>query len=187
MITVESIAEVKCKSIPIRGYYVYAIIENGAVCYIGKGKGNRVLSHFHQSSNQLLASRIKNNKTAFDWTIVSQFHDEQECLEYEEKLIKQCKYLGIELYNSTHYASQKLDNQFIKGVFEVFKQFEQRIFPISLPSNVIKPIDRAALILDICKKKYSNLKTMPIYKGKNITELTCKEVIFANYCKVIVE
>ena len=66
--------------IPKDGYYVYAITKENIVVYIGKGKSNRVKSHFGKSSNARLALDYKENPTLFDYFILECFDEEYESL-----------------------------------------------------------------------------------------------------------
>lgn len=175
------------KSIPKRGFYVYAITENEEVCYLGKGKGQRVLSHFNRSTNQLLSQRIKENRNLYDWFIIEVFDSEYECLEYEEQLIKSAKQADYKLYNSTFYSNKNACHKSLKQVYEIFEQFRNRIFPINTPSEkIITALERARILLNICKSDYSDLKVKPIYRGKPLDELTAVQIDCVNYCRIII-
>lgn len=175
------------KEIPHRRYYVYAITENGDVCYIGKGKGKRVLSHFKNSTNQLLGQRIRESRNIYDWYIIDDFESELDCLEREKQLICLLKRYGHRLYNSTYYNSKRKFNKSLKQIYEVFEQFRNFTFPIEMPNDkIIGALERAEIILSMCKKEFHNLEVQPIYRGKPLIELKAVQINCVNYCKILI-
>ena len=96
------------KIIPKNGYYVYIITENDKICYIGKGKKNRVLSHIKGNGNKYISK--KRNIHKYDWFIVYKTLNEFEAFNYERTLLLDAKENNIELYNiiySTRSAKEK--------------------------------------------------------------------------------
>ena len=87
------------KSIPQRGYYVYGIFKNNKIWYIGKGKKNRVLTHFYKSSNNSINNEIIQNKNNLTYSILYNANNEKEAYEVERQLINRCKISNIELCN----------------------------------------------------------------------------------------
>jgi len=173
------------KAIPKRGFYVYAITENEQVCYIGKGKNYRVLSHFKGTGNQILGQKIKENPSAYDWEILKEFESEAECLQYEKYLIKGMKGSINKLYNTTHY-SEGHNEKLLKGLYEVLTQFRDRIFNTNTDCQSLPALERAKIILQICREAYSSAEIKPVYRGKPITELQAIQVNCLHYCRILI-
>ena len=178
----------KCKTeIPKDGYYVYAIVKENIVVYIGKGKNNRVKSHFGKSSNMKLAFDYKENPTLFDYYILATFDEECETLDFEEVLIRECKTLKIELYNTIHYDKDFSYNQELRSYMMLLNQFELMVFYKKYNVNidgVFTPLERANLVLDMIKDTFKNCIKVPLYKGKNITDLTAIEKDCGDYIRI---
>jgi hypothetical protein len=165
------------KAIPAEGYYVYVITENNSICYIGKGRNQRVKSHFNNSSNQLLASRMRENKDFFDWFILDTFDNEYDCFNYEELLIRNCKELNHKLYNKIHYSNTYQYNAFFRGMLSIFKQWEEMIFEDNSTSKILSPTQSADIIFSMIKDFCKGLTQVPSYRGKPMNELGYKSSI----------
>lgn len=154
------------------GYYVYAITKDEKVVYIGKGKKNRVLNHFSNSSNNRLYSEIKNNKNSFNWFILSYFDEEIDALHYEYNAICDAKSKGVELYNKMHFSNSKEYSTGLKLIYYVLKQFEDMWFKIDTLGNEICPKKRAELFIKSLKDEFDWYQNKPMYKNKSITDLS---------------
>lgn len=172
------------KAIPKRGYYVYGIIEGGEICYIGKGKGQRVLTHFYNSSNQLLASKIRDNQSFYDWAILDTFESEYESFEYEERLIVNCKQTRHKLYNKAHYSHYNQFNSLVRVFFKVLTQFENLIFDVSQDYGVLKPNEVADIFFNTIKRTCSGMKQIPTYNSKPINELSYSVTMVSDKMKI---
>lgn len=170
--------------IPKDGYYVYAITKENIVVYIGKGKSNRVKSHFGKSSNARLALDYKENPTLFDYFILECFDEEYESFDFEELLIRDCKAIDFKLYNSIHYTNEFAYNKELRGYMMLLSQFETMVFFKKYAHSEFSSLDRANLLLDMIKDTFKNCITVPLYKGKNITELKAVEYDCGDYIRI---
>lgn len=160
------------KAIPIHGYYVYVIMENGKVCYVGKGKKKRVLSHFKGTGNVFLYSRIKDGQNIYDWAVLEHFEDEADAFDYEKRLIKKCVRLRIKLYNSTHYAARASKMILFKGIFGLFKDYENRVFSDQI-CDILSVSELADIVVKLIKDTCDGLSQdrIPVYRSKPINQL----------------
>lgn len=176
------------KKIPLHGYYIYVIRENGIIKYIGKGKKNRVISHFTNSSNQYLKSLIKENRNIFDWEIIALFDEEVDAFDLEEKLIIDCKNKNHKLYNKVHYSHYGQYNSEIRQIFNVLKQYENMVFiNIKSSKNILTPYECTKIIKNIIDKLCSKMILIPMYKGKKINELNFNLCNINGLNKIIVQ
>jgi hypothetical protein len=176
--------------LPTSGFYVYAITKSNIVVYIGKGKKKRVLSHFGNSSNMKLAFDYKENPTLFDYFILECFDEEIECLDFEEHLIRDCKAIKFNLYNSTHYLNELAYNKELRSYVMLLNQFDYMVFykKYGVHSHeIFSPLERAQLVLDMIKDNFKNWKQVPKYKGKPITELKAIAFEHQDYIKIKIE
>lgn len=167
------IADFNMKSIPVTGFYVYAILENNTICYIGKGKGNRVLSHFNGKGNIMLYSKIKGNQNIYDWAIVGQYQDEKDALVFEKLVIKKCLHEKVKLYNSVHYSGGRAKNELFKGIFSLLNDYEKRVFPCQI-SSTLTVEGLAELVISLIKDICSGVSKdkIPMYRSKPLDELS---------------
>lgn len=162
----------KPKVIPINCFYVYIITEGEIVCYIGKGTGKRVLSHFNGRGNVLLGTKIKSDPHLYSWAILEEYDNEYDCLDYEEQLILECKKAKHKLYNKVHYDSSSTYNKEFRGIFGLFKQYEERIFPsqMSTSMSLIELLDILfKMVKEVCQKV--SLENIPLYRGRRLDQL----------------
>jgi hypothetical protein len=174
------------KSIPLRGYYVYVITENNYICYIGKGKNNRVKSHFTDSSNQVLKSKIKENKNIFDWHIIDVFDTEIEAFDLEEDLIIDCKKNKHKLYNKVHYSNYGQYNKEVRSIFNVLNQLEKMVFIDIKRDNILSIHETTKIFFKIINDICLKMKYIPVYMKKPINELNYSLTKIDNYIKVSV-
>jgi hypothetical protein len=158
------------KSIPQRGYYVYAILENDKVCYIGKGKKNRVLSHFKGKGNETIFTLYKNSPNRYDWTILESELSEIESFEREKHYINLCKSNEVKLYNTIYntkdYVSEKI-TMTIKSL-ESLIDITQYMYPYESFTK-----EAVQMSLNVVKHLYSTIsdKVNITYKGINAMDL----------------
>lgn len=158
------------KSIPQRGYYVYAILENNKVCYIGKGKKNRVLSHFKGKGNETIFTLYKNSPNRYDWTILESELSEIESFEREKHYINLCKSNEVKLYNTIYntkdYVSEKI-TMTIKSL-ESLIDITQYMYPYG---SFMK--EAVQMSLNVVKHLYSTIsdKVNITYLGVNAMDL----------------
>lgn len=160
------------KAIPMQGYYVYAILENNSICYIGKGKKYRVTAHFKGYGNMLLYSKIKDGVNIYDWVVLKSFENESDALDFETAMIKDCIKNNIHLYNSAHYSTGTKSGEIFRGAFSLLKDYENRIFPDAICSS-LSVSQLAELVIklfkDICKSLPKD--KIPTYRSKPLNEL----------------
>lgn len=174
------------KSIPKRGYYVYVITENDSICYIGKGKQYRVLSHFKNSSNHTLNLKIRENKNNYDWHILEEFDNEYDCLNYEEELILNCKRNKHKLYNVIHNSKGKQYNKLIIHFFNSLRLYEQNTYEQITDPNILTIKQVTEIYFEIIKNTCKKLIDIPRYKGKPLNELSFIEQIQNDRVRIVV-
>lgn len=161
------------QDLPKTGFYVYALLENNVVCYIGKGSKNRVLQHFKGSTNQLLASRLRDNEASFKWLILECFSDEYECIEYETELIQDCRECKHRLYNKVHYSSNNQLNEYMRFFMWTFKRYENFVYKDQTDQglwHISKSVDVLFYLIERTVELISQYR-MPTYKGVPIDQL----------------
>lgn len=155
-------------------FYVYVILEKSRVCYIGKGINQRVKNHFNISSSAVSLA-ISRNSNDFDWKIIKYFDDDElGCLEFEKQLITDCKKKKHFLYNVANYNYNSNISQIcLRGFLQIFKQWENRIFPYSFGNNCLTLDELAQIIFYLIKKEISKLSdnSIPSYRGTKINKL----------------
>lgn len=161
------------KSVPQRGYYVYAILENGEVCYIGKGKKNRVLDHFKGKGNKTIFNLYKTTSNEYDWTILEIQQNESESLERERYYINLFKANKTKLYNVNYNTKDYV----IEKTNMVIKSME---YLINITSYMYKcesdMKEVVSMSLNVAKHLYSEIsdKVKISYFGVNVMDLTIK-------------
>ena len=154
------------KSIPQRGYYIYGIYKNNKIWYIGKGKKNRVLSHFYKSSNNSI-----NNELVQNQNIITSVSKKQVKI---LQLILKCKSLNFELCNII-YNNGVRENPIYK-LINTFKSYS-KIAKVP-PNNVLGLTDCINMVLNVIRI----LSEKPIIiDGIDITKIEAKKIIFEGY------
>lgn len=159
------------KAIPKYGYYVYAIYENSSVCYIGKGKGTRVLSHFIKSTNINLRLRMEDNKSKFEYGILACFETEYASLELEKNIISHCKNSKIKLCNIINYSQHK---RHITNIVETIIKIQKSFFEIPISTDVLSNYHLTHYFMDAVKDFCRNIPIhlIPSINGKKINCLS---------------
>ena len=162
------------KSIPQRGYYIYGIYKNNKIWYIGKGKKNRVLSHFYKSSNNSINNELAQNQNIITYSILYSTNIESHAYKIEKQLILKCKSLNFELCNII-YNNGVRENPIYK-LINTFKSYS-KIAKVP-PNNVLGLTDCVNMTLNVIRM----LSEKPIIiDGIDITKIEAKKIIFEGY------
>lgn len=158
------------KFIPSTGYYVYIITEDGQPCYIGKGKRNRVLSHFERNCDSLVSYKIRENRMAFDWAILETFENEADAHSFEKEIIIALKNSKVKLYNTVYYTKSRYNLRLLIRCLLMNDKHEKMFYR---SDSVVGARNMAMLMLQLIKdiSKDCLQENLPLYKFKRIENL----------------
>lgn len=165
------------KNIPQRGYYVYAILENSKVCYIGKGKKNRVLDHFNGKGNKTIFNLYRTSSNEYDWTILEIQQTESESLERERYYINLFKKNKTKLYNINYNTKDYV----LEKTNMVIKSMESLINITSYMYKCESDMKEVvSMSLNVAKQLYSEIsdKVNISYFGVNVMDLKIKYQLY---------
>jgi hypothetical protein len=162
------------KSIPQRGYYIYGIFKNNKIWYIGKGKKNRVLTHFYKSSNNSINNELAQNENIITYSILYTTNNELQAYKIEKELIIRCNSLNFKLCNVIY--NKGVSEYPIYKLINMFKNFPKvgNIHSV----NILGITERVNMVLNVIRKFAVN----PIMiNGIDITKIEAKRIICENY------
>lgn len=157
-------------TIPPSKPYVYAILEDGKICYIGKGVKKRVLNHF-KKSDSLISNMIAINPDRYSWTIVDEFDSDSEAFQAEKNMIYFLKDKGVKLYNCIHYKKDKQRFKDINLAANILTNLSSYWFK---NNDIVSLKELASLTLEILKRTTVNIpkERLPNYFNIDIQNLT---------------
>lgn len=126
--TIERYTQKPLEHIPESGYYVYLIYRNTTVCYVGKGTGNRVKSHFFESCTSCVSQAICLDRDSFSYDVIFSSYDESECYNIERMLIEAYSYFKYDLFNTTHNNVSKRYLSEALNCIRIFRWCSNRFF-----------------------------------------------------------
>lgn len=171
------------QAIPVSNYYVYAILEDDKICYVGKGTKKRVLQHF-KKGDSLISNMIAINPHRYRWVIINEFKSETAAFESEKELIYLLKDKGFKLYNTIHYKKDKERFNQINLAVSILNNLSAYWFK---KNDVVSISELASRTLEILKKITLNIpnERMPNYFNIDIQNLSF-DVIDDQYFQKIV-